>query len=109
MLTTAGLYTFIYGTRIDDADPPPLLRFRSSNSFIIATVVIAVFTVSAMLETLYLVYVTYANYLGYLSVLVHCACSSIRVDGQGPCPRGGCPEMDFRIFEFVWRVTGCRI
>lgn len=45
MVTKAGLYTFIYGTRIDQADPPPLLRFRSSSSFIIATIVIAVYTV----------------------------------------------------------------
>lgn len=45
MVSRAGLYTFIYGTRIDDADPPPLLRLRASSSFIIATIVIAVFTV----------------------------------------------------------------
>lgn len=45
MFTKAGLYTFIYGTRIDNADPPPFLKFRSSSSFIIATITIAVFTV----------------------------------------------------------------
>lgn len=86
MITSAGLYTFVYGTRIDDADPPPLLRFRSSNSFIIATVVIAVFTVSIILNFFIVASVIYANNLGYLSLLVHCPCSSIRIDGQGSCP-----------------------
>jgi hypothetical protein len=45
MFTKAGFYTFLYGTRIGDADAPPFLKFRSSSSFIIATIIIAVFTV----------------------------------------------------------------
>lgn len=45
MFDKVALYTFISGLRVQDAGPPLLLRFRSSNAFIVATVVIAVFTV----------------------------------------------------------------
>jgi len=45
MPTKDGFYTFIYGTRVGNAPPPPFLAFRSSKAFIIATVVIAAFTV----------------------------------------------------------------
>jgi hypothetical protein len=45
MFNKVALSTFISGLRIQDARPPPFLRFRSSNAFIVATVVIAVFTV----------------------------------------------------------------
>lgn len=44
MFTKAGFYTFLYGERIGDAAAPPLLKLRSSSSFIIATIAIAVFT-----------------------------------------------------------------
>jgi hypothetical protein len=45
MFDKVALSTFISGLRAQDAGPPPFLKFRSSNTFIIATVVIAVFTV----------------------------------------------------------------
>lgn len=44
MLTKAGFLTFIYGTRIDNAAAPTLLKFRSSNGFIVASIAIAIFT-----------------------------------------------------------------
>ncbi|KAL3424545.1 vesicular amine transporter [Phlyctema vagabunda] len=44
MFTRATLQTFVYGTRINNAAAPTWLRFRSSNSFIISTIAIAVFT-----------------------------------------------------------------
>jgi hypothetical protein len=43
MFDKVALSTFISGLRAQG--PPPFLKFRSSNTFIIATVVIAVFTV----------------------------------------------------------------
>jgi len=45
MISKAGFYTFIYGTRVENAEAPLLLKFRSSNAFIVTTIVIAVFTV----------------------------------------------------------------
>jgi hypothetical protein len=45
MFNKVALFTLISGLRVQDAGPPPFLRFRSSNAFIVATVVIAVFTV----------------------------------------------------------------
>jgi hypothetical protein len=45
MVSKNGFYTFVYGTRIGDADPPAFLKTRSSNSFIVATIAIAIFTV----------------------------------------------------------------
>ena len=86
MITRAGLYTFIYGTRINDADPPPLLRLRSSSSFIIATIVIAVFTVRIMRNSLRYWPVPYVNNIGYLPLLGYSTRSSIRVDRQGTRP-----------------------
>ncbi|KAG0651243.1 putative MFS-type transporter [Hyphodiscus hymeniophilus] len=44
MFSKAGLSIFVYGTRIGNAPPPPFLRFRSSNYFIIGTISLAVFT-----------------------------------------------------------------
>lgn len=44
MFTKDGFYTFIYGTRVGNAPPPPFLSLRSSKTFIMATIVIAVFT-----------------------------------------------------------------
>ncbi|KAG9235842.1 MFS transporter-like protein [Amylocarpus encephaloides] len=44
MFTKAGLYTFIYGERVENAEAPPFLKFRSSKAFITATIAIAVFT-----------------------------------------------------------------
>ncbi|CZR63450.1 related to vesicular amine transporter [Phialocephala subalpina] len=44
MFSKNDIYTFIYGTRIGNADAPAILTFRSSNSFIVATIAIAVFT-----------------------------------------------------------------
>jgi hypothetical protein len=45
MFTKSGFYTFIYGERVGDAKAPPLLKLRSSNALIVATIAIAVFTV----------------------------------------------------------------
>jgi hypothetical protein len=45
MFNKVALSTFISGLRVQDAGPPLFLKFRSSNAFIVATVVIAVFTV----------------------------------------------------------------
>ncbi|KAE8442556.1 hypothetical protein EG329_003043, partial [Mollisiaceae sp. DMI_Dod_QoI] len=44
MFSKNDFYTFVYGTRIGDANAPPFLKLRSSNSFIVATIAIAVFT-----------------------------------------------------------------
>jgi hypothetical protein len=45
MFNKVALSTLICGLRVQDAGPLPFLRFRSSNAFIVTTVVIAVFTV----------------------------------------------------------------
>ncbi len=44
MFTKDDLYTFVYGTRIGNAKAPPLLKFRSSKTFIVSTVTLAIFT-----------------------------------------------------------------
>ncbi|KAK0119798.1 hypothetical protein ONS95_011230 [Cadophora gregata] len=44
MLTADGFSTFVYGTRVGNAGPPPFLKVRSSKAFITCTVAIAVFT-----------------------------------------------------------------
>ncbi|KAG4443199.1 hypothetical protein IFR05_001341 [Cadophora sp. M221] len=44
MLTADGFHTFVYGTRVGSAGPPPFLKIRSSKTFITCTVAIAVFT-----------------------------------------------------------------
>jgi hypothetical protein len=48
MFTKAGFFTFVYGTRVGDADAPPFLKLRSSNYFIILTIALAIFTVSVL-------------------------------------------------------------
>ncbi|KAL2070568.1 hypothetical protein VTL71DRAFT_13594 [Oculimacula yallundae] len=44
MFSSDGLHTFVYGTRVGNAGPPPFLKIRSSKAFITGTVAIAVFT-----------------------------------------------------------------
>jgi len=44
MSTTDVLWTFLLGKRIGNAPPPMFLKFRSSEIFILSTIVIAVFT-----------------------------------------------------------------
>lgn len=44
-ITKTEFYEFLYGTRIGLSKPPPFLKFRSSDGFIIATIALAVFTV----------------------------------------------------------------
>ncbi|KUJ16200.1 MFS transporter-like protein [Mollisia scopiformis] len=44
MFSKNDFYTFVYGTRIGNSNAPSFLKLRSSNSFIVATIVIAVFT-----------------------------------------------------------------
>jgi len=45
MSTTEAIWTFVLGKRIGNAPPPMFLKFRSSETFIICTIMVAVFTV----------------------------------------------------------------
>lgn len=82
MLTKAGVYTFFLGTRVGDAAAPPFLKFRSSSAFIIATISLAIFTVSLYTSKRLASVLTY---LGYISLLGRCACIAICLDGQSRC------------------------
>jgi len=44
MFSKDDFYTFLYGTRVGNSKAPFLLNIRSSNTFITATITIAVFT-----------------------------------------------------------------
>ncbi|CZS89272.1 related to vesicular amine transporter [Rhynchosporium agropyri] len=44
MFSADGLRTFVYGTRVGNAGPPPFLKIRSSKAFITGTIAIAIFT-----------------------------------------------------------------
>jgi hypothetical protein len=79
MFTKAGLYTFIYGERVGDAKAPPLLKFRSSNALIIATIAIAVFTVRIALLFLD----NFSPKIGYFPLLVGSSRLTFCLDGPG--------------------------
>lgn len=80
MVSMAGISSFIFGTRVRDAPPPLWLGFRSSNGFIISTIVIAIFTVCAPHVNLYRCFHSAAYILGYVPLFRGCACPPFCLD-----------------------------
>jgi hypothetical protein len=95
----AGLYTFVYGKRIDNTDPPIFLKFRSSKAFITATIALAVFTVSYPCTAVKVA--LFSQFLGHIPLLTGSSCIAIRANrktGRGPERRA---KMDCSIFEYL--------
>jgi hypothetical protein len=103
MITKASLYTFIYGTRVGNAPPPPYLKFRSSSAFIISTIVIAIFTVSILescgsnVENL--------TRAGHIPLFYGSACPALCFHGQSRHSGKGFAEMDVCVSECVWSYS----
>jgi len=108
MFTKAGLYSFIYGKRIGNATAPAFLRLRSSNSFIIGTIAIAVFTVRRFYLIL-LEKTKSSHSSGHLPLFIGGPCFAVRVDREGRRSGRRFAAMDIYIFECLWSRIGNRI